>query len=78
MTLRTIISLLTLLFVTPVLGQTRTLTGKIIDHEFNTLYQVRIFDADTVLLATNDTNGNFSITISSDTKTLIVATLGME
>ena len=78
MSLRTIIFFLTLLFVTHILGQTRTLTGKIIDHEFNTLYQVGIFNADTVLLAKSDTNGNFSITIPSDTKRLIVADVGRE
>ena len=64
--------------MTHVQGQTRTLTGKIIDHEFNNLYQVRIFNADTVLLATSDTNGNLNITIPADTKALIVATVGME
>jgi hypothetical protein len=78
MTSRTILFFLTLHFATQVLGQTRTLTGKIIDHEFNTFYQVSIFDADTVLIATNDTNGNFRITIPADTKTLIFATVGME
>jgi len=78
MTLRTIIFFLTLHFVTNILGQTRTLTGKIIDHEFITLYQVKIFNADTVPLATTDMNGNFSVTIPPDTKKLIVATVGME
>jgi hypothetical protein len=78
MTLRTIIFFLTLLFVTHVLAQPRTLTGKIIDHEFNTLYQVGIFSADTVLVAKSDTNGNFSIAIPSDTKTIIVADVGRE
>lgn len=67
-----------LLFVTHVIGQTRTLTGKVIDDEFNPLPLVSISNADTVLLARTDMNGNFSITISSDTKTLIVATVGME
>jgi hypothetical protein len=69
---------LTLHFATNVPGQTRTLTGKIIDFEFNTFYQVNIFNADTVLLAKSDTNGNFSIIIPADTKTLIIATVGME
>jgi hypothetical protein len=78
MTTRIIIFFLTLHFATHALGQTRTLTGKIIDHEFNIFYQVRIFNADTVLLTTNDTNGNFSITVPAETKTLIFATVGME
>ncbi len=67
-----------MLFVTHVIGQTRTLTGKVIDDEFNPLPLVSISNADTVLLATTDWNGNFSITIPPDTKTLIVATVGME
>lgn len=69
---------MTLLFVTHVLGQTRTLTGKIIDNEFNPHFQVSIFNSDTVLLAKSDKNGNFSITVPTDTKTLIVADVGME
>jgi hypothetical protein len=78
MRLRIIISFLTLFFVTHVLGQTRTLTGKVIDDKFNPLPIVSISNADTVLLARTDMNGNFSITIPPDTKKLIVATVGME
>ena len=78
MTLRAIIIFLALHFVTQVPGQTRTLTGKIIDHELNPLSQVQIFNADTVPLTTSDANGHFSITVPSDTKTLIIATVGME
>ena len=69
---------MTLLLGTHVQGQTRTLTGKIIDKEFHPLWQVSIFNADTVLLAKSDKNGNFSITISPDTKSLIVADVGAE
>lgn len=78
MTLRTIISFLTLLSVTHVQGQTRTLTGKVINDEFNPIYLVSIFSADTVLLTKSDTHGNFSITIPQDTKALIIADVGME
>ena len=78
MILRTIISFSILLFVTHVIGQTRTLTGKVIDDEFNPLYGISIFNADTVLLAETDRNGDFSITIPSDTKTLKVADVGRE
>ncbi|RPD43449.1 hypothetical protein [Paracnuella aquatica] len=69
---------MTLLPVTHVSGQTRTLTGKIIDNEFNPIYQVSIFTADTVLLAKSDKNGEFSITVPADTKALIVADVGRE
>jgi hypothetical protein len=78
MTLRTIIFIMTLLWGTHVQGQARTLTGKIIDKEFNPLYQVSIFNVDTVLLAKSDKDGNFSITVSPDTKSLIVADIGAE
>jgi hypothetical protein len=78
MTLRAIINFIILLLVTHVSGQTRTLTGKIIDDEFNPLAQASIFRADTVLLAKSDMNGNFSITNPADTKALIVANVGME
>lgn len=78
MTLRTIISFIALFSVTPVLAQKRTLTGKIIDKEFNPQYQVSIFNTDTVLLAKSDRNGNFSITVSPDTKALIIADVGIE
>jgi len=76
MTSKAIITFITLLLVTHVSGQTRTLTGKIIDNEFNPLAQVSIFTADTVLLAKSDSNGNFSITVP--TRALIVADVGME
>ena len=69
---------MTLLLVTHVQGQTRTLTGKIIDKEFNPLYQVSIFSSDTLLLAKSDKDGNFSITVSPDTKSIIVTDVGAE
>src|SRR5215207_1268185 len=78
MTLRTIISFLTLLFVTNILGQTRILTGKIIDNNFQPFIQVKIFNVDTGFLGKSDMTGDFSITIPSDTKKLIVADVGME
>ncbi|MGC4104059.1 carboxypeptidase-like regulatory domain-containing protein [Ferruginibacter sp.] len=78
MTLRSIIFITTLFLVTPTLGQTRTLTGKIIDQEFNPVYQARIYNADTVLLTMGDRVGNFSLAIPSGTKTLIFRALSME
>jgi hypothetical protein len=78
MTCSTIISLLTLLFVTHAFGQARTLTGKVIDDQFQPFIQAKIFNADTVLLGKSNMSGSFSITIPQDTKTLIVADVGME
>jgi hypothetical protein len=67
-----------LLFVTHAIGQTKTLIGKVIDDEFRPIYQASIFNADTVLLGKSDINGNFSLVIPSDTKSLIIAWVGME
>jgi len=64
--------------VTYVHGQLRALTGKIIDKEFNSLYQVSIFNTDTVLLTKSDRNGNFNIFVSPDTKVLLIADVGRE
>jgi hypothetical protein len=78
MTFRTTISILTLLSVTHVAGQTRNLTGKIIGYDFQPFIQTKIFNIDTVLLGKSDMTGQFSITIPYDTKTLFVADVGME
>lgn len=78
MPLKVIILFSVLFFVTHAIGQTKTLTGKVIDDEFRPIYQARIFNADTVLLGESDINGNFSLLISSDTKSLIIAWVAME
>src|SRR5688572_19106498 len=72
------ISFITLLFVAHVQAQNRTLTGKIVDYEFNTVSFVSIFNKDTIKVATTDIDGNFSMTIPQNTKALIIATVGME
>ncbi len=78
MTLRATILFSALLFVTHAIGQTGILTGKVVDKEFRPIYQAIIYDADTVRLGESDINGNFSLVIPSDTKSLIVAWVGME
>jgi hypothetical protein len=78
MTFKALILFSTLLFGTNVIGQTRTLTGKVIDQELYPVYQVKIFNVDTVLLTSSDINGNFSLTVPLNTKSLIVASIGME
>jgi hypothetical protein len=59
-------------------GQTSSLSGKVIDSDFNQLPIVNIYNRDTVLLATTDRNGDFLINITQNPKTLIIATVGME
>ena len=78
MTLRATILFSALLIVTRAIGQTNTLTGKVIDDEFSPIYQASIFTADTVLLGKSDINGNFRLIIPSNTKSLIIAWVGME
>ncbi|MFT3935094.1 MAG: hypothetical protein QM726_15815 [Chitinophagaceae bacterium] len=78
MRFRTTISFLALFFVTHVVGQTRALTGKIIDDSFQPFMQVKIFNADTVQIGKSDMTGNFNITIPLNIKTLIIASIGME
>lgn len=78
MTSRTFLLFSTLLFGTYSFGQTRTLTGKVIDQKLHPLYQVRICNVDTALLTTSDINGNFSLTLPFNAKSLIIASTGME
>ena len=78
MIFRTIISILTLLSVTQVAGQTRNLTGKILGYDFQPFVQTKIFNVDTVEIGKSDITGSFNITVPSDTKTIIIADVGME
>jgi len=64
--------------MTHALGQTLTLTGKVIDDQLQPVYEARLFNADTALLAETDKNGNFNIIITSDTKSLIITWVAME
>ena len=60
-------------------GQTRTITGKVIDEfEMATVPQVRIQNRDTVQLGTTDMNGNFKIELPAGTDQLIFSFLGFE
>jgi len=78
MIFRATISFLTLFFVTHVSGQTRTLTGRIIGDDFEPFIQAMIFNVDTAELGKSDMKGQFSIIVPSDTKTLVIAFVGME
>ena len=59
-------------------GQTRTITGKVIDEYFEPLPQVRILNRDTVQLGTTDKDGNFRIELPEGTNELILSFIGME
>jgi hypothetical protein len=78
MTFRTFLLFSTLILWTKSIGQTRTLTGKVIDDKFSPIYQVRIFNVDTILLTTSEINGNFILTVPFNTKSLMIGAIGME
>lgn len=59
-------------------GQTRTINGKVIDDQLRPIIGARINNADTTLLTTSDNNGNFSLDIPANTKSLIVNGIGFE
>ncbi|TXE01839.1 carboxypeptidase-like regulatory domain-containing protein [Algoriphagus aquimarinus] len=60
-------------------GQTRTITGKVIDEfELTTIPQVRIQNRDTVQLGTTDMNGNFKIELPAGTEQLQFSFIGFE
>ena len=71
-----ILTLLLISFITN--GQTRTITGKVIDEDLSPIPQARIQDRDTVELGTTDSKGEFKIELSTDTDELLLSFLGME
>jgi hypothetical protein len=68
------------LFIIPFLsnGQTRIITGKVIDENLESLPEVRVQNHDTVLLATTDINGNFKIELPYETDQRLLSWIGME
>lgn len=69
------------IYLTPFLstGQTRTITGKVIDEfEMTTVPQVRVLNRDTVQLGTTDINGNFKIELPAGTDQLLFSFIGFE
>lgn len=78
MTFKTIVSILTLFSATLVSAQTRHLTGKIIGFDFEPVMQTIIYNVDTVELGKSNMAGSFNISVPADTKTLLIAFVGME
>lgn len=73
-----IIILLISIFVADLSAQRKTIKGRIISEDLETLPGVKIQDADTVLLGTTGIDGRFTITIPQETKKLIFSWVGME
>ncbi|MFD2515742.1 hypothetical protein ACFSRY_17860 [Pontibacter locisalis] len=69
---------LSLFVCVKVYGQTRTITGRVINENLKTLPEVRIQNLDTVVLGTTDKEGRFEIEISPTTDELLTSWIGME
>jgi hypothetical protein len=61
-----------------IFGQTRNVSGKIINENLEAIPEVRIRNSDSVLLATTDINGKFEIVIPTTTKILLFDWVGYE
>jgi len=59
-------------------AQNRTLSGRIISEDLDTLPYVEIYNSDHVFLGKADIGGRFKINISAKTRTLIFSFLGVE
>jgi len=59
-------------------GQTRTITGKVIDEYFENLSGVQIQNSDTIQFGMTDANGEFKIEIPTNTDSLLFGFIGME
>ena len=78
MRLRAIFILLISFLSSGTFSQTREITGKIIDKDFNPVFFAKIFNVDTTLLTNVDNNGNFKLEIPFETKSLIIGSVSME
>jgi hypothetical protein len=61
-----------------IFGQIRTITGKVIGENFESIWGARIQNTENIILGTTDSNGQFKIDIPQDTKTLIFSWVGYE
>lgn len=76
---RTLILIATHLFLAfDSMAQTRVITGKAIDKDLNPVFQVYIQSSDTTLPSRYDINGEFSVSIPVDTRSLIISAVGFE
>ena len=65
-----------LLFAVNSLGQTRTITGKVIDEYLEPLYGITIYNSDSIKQGETDIEGKFKIELPADTKNLRLAFVG--
>lgn len=59
-------------------GQSRTISGKVVNDGLLPVSFARIYSSDTVLIATTDIDGNFKTAIPSGVNSFIISSVGME
>ena len=67
-----------LLFTPSLFGQTKIISGKVIDQNLNPIYEASIWNADTLTLSKSNLNGIFKIEIPLEVKTLRIGAVSME
>jgi len=78
MTKLTLIFSIFILFVSKVHGQSRTITGTVINEELELVPYVSIYSLDTVKIGETNLDGQFNITIKEETNQLMFGFVGME
>ncbi|GGD27043.1 hypothetical protein [Flavobacterium orientale] len=74
-----VILILTVLFFNlNVIGQTRTIIGRVLSEDLESLPMLDIRNSDSVLLGKTDMDGRFKISIPQETESLLLRYLGME
>jgi hypothetical protein len=74
----TAVILFTALSIGNLCGQTRTITGIIIDEDLQPIFQAQINDSDTGVLAITDIGGKFKINLATQAPSLMIRGIGME
>tara|TARA_R110001583_G_scaffold63217_2_gene185287 strand:- start:11510 stop:11959 length:450 start_codon:yes stop_codon:yes gene_type:complete len=75
---QTLIFSIFILFVFNVHGQSKTITGTVINEELELIPYVSIFSLDTVEIAKTNIDGEFNISILEETNQLMFGFVGME
>ena len=74
-----LIIIFTFLLVTSITsGQTKTISGKIIDENLTDVALAKIQTDDSSFFATSEFNGRFKIEVSINTKSLLISSVGFE
>jgi hypothetical protein len=69
---------ITLLLTNNLIGQDRSIIGKVISEDLESISTIRIYDMDTSLIGETDLEGLFTISISQETEILLLHGIGLE